>query len=287
MFTLIIDIIKTIIYGIIEGITEWLPVSSTGHLILFEELFWKGTNPSFMEMFRVVIQLGAILAVIIMFFNKLNPFSPKKDRLQKKSTWEMWIKVIIACLPAAVIGLPFDDKLDSIFYNFITVAITLIIYGIIFVVIESSKHKEPRVNDISQMSYKTALIIGAFQLLALIPGTSRSGITIIGAMLLGCSRTVAAEFSFFLAIPVMFGASLLKCVKYAKEIADGEIAMLTVDEGIILVVGMVVAFAVSMLAIKFLMEYVKKRDFKPFGYYRIALGIILLIYYFVFERGIA
>ena len=284
---MIIEIIKTIFYGIIEGITEWLPVSSTGHLILFEELFWKETNPDFMEMFRVVIQLGAILAVIIMFFNKLNPFSKGKDKLAKRNTWEMWVKVIIACLPAAVIGLPFDEKLDSVFYNFITVAVTLIVYGIIFVVIESVKRKEPRINDISELSYKTSLLIGAFQLLALIPGTSRSGITIIGAMLLGCSRTVAAEFSFFLAIPVMFGASLLKCVNYAKDIVDGEVAMISSSEGIILAVGMVVAFAVSMLAINFLMEYVKKRSFKPFGYYRIVLGIILLVYYLVFERGVA
>lgn len=284
---MIIEIIKTIFYGIIEGITEWLPVSSTGHLILFEELFWKETNPDFMEMFRVVIQLGAILAVIIMFFNKLNPFSKCKDKLAKRNTWEMWVKVIIACLPAAVIGLPFDEKLDSVFYNFITVAVTLIVYGIIFVVIESVKRKEPRINDISELSYKTSLLIGAFQLLALIPGTSRSGITIIGAMLLGCSRTVAAEFSFFLAIPVMFGASLLKCVNYAKDIVDGEVAMISSSEGIILAVGMVVAFAVSMLAINFLMEYVKKRSFKPFGYYRIVLGIILLVYYLVFERGVA
>lgn len=283
----VIEILKTVLYGIIEGITEWLPVSSTGHLILFEELFWKETNPEFMEMFRVVIQLGAIMAVIIMFFHKLNPFSRRKDSIAKKATWEMWAKVLIACLPAAVIGLPFDDKLDSIFYNFQTVAVTLIVYGIIFIVIESVKRKEPRVTDISQLSYKTALIIGAFQLLALIPGTSRSGITIIGAMLLGCSRTVSAEFSFFLAIPVMFGASLLKCAKYAKEIAGGEIAMISAGEGIVLAVGMVVAFAVSMFAIKFLMEYVRKRNFKPFGYYRIVLGIILLVYYFVFERGAA
>lgn len=278
---MIIDIIKTIIYGIIEGITEWLPISSTGHLILFEELFWKNANPSFFEMFRVVIQLGAILAVIVVFFRKLNPFSPSKDRIAKRNTWEMWAKVIIACLPAAVIGLPFDDKLDEIFYNFQTVAATLIIYGIAFIVLESSKRSEPKINDIGTLTYKTALLIGAFQLLALIPGTSRSGVTILSAMLLGCSRTVAAEFSFFLAIPVMFGASLLKCAKYAKDIADGEIAMITTEEGIILFVGLIVAFLVSVFAIKFLMGYVKKRDFKPFGYYRIVLGIILLVYFFL------
>ena len=281
---LIIEIIKSIFYGIIEGITEWLPISSTGHLILFEELFWKSSNnPDFFELFRVVIQLGAILAVIFFYFNKLNPFSPKKSFEAKKSTWEMWFKVIIACLPAAIVGLPFDDVLDEYFYNFPTVAIMLIVYGIIFIVIESIKRKEPRINDISGLSYKTALLIGAFQLLALIPGTSRSGVTIIGAMLLGCSRTVAAEFSFFLAIPVMFGASLLKCAKYGLDVVQGEAAMMSTTEIAVLLVGMVFAFVTSMLAIKFLVGYVRKRDFKPFGYYRVILGIILIIYYFVFR----
>ena len=278
------EIIKSVLYGIIEGITEWLPVSSTGHLILFEELFWKGADPAFMEMFRVVIQLGAILAVICMYFRKLNPFSGKKDAIAKKSTWEMWFKVIIACLPAAAVGLPFDDLLDSYFYNFPTVAATLVIYGIAFVVLESSKRPDPKINDISQMSYKTALLIGIIQLLSLIPGTSRSGVTILGAMLLGCSRAVAAEFSFFLAIPVMFGASLLKCASYAKDLATGEAATLDTLHCAVLFVGMLVAFVVSMLAIKFLTGYVKKRDFKPFGYYRIILGIILIIYFFVFVR---
>lgn len=281
---LIIEIIKSIVYGIIEGITEWLPISSTGHLILFEELFWKSSNnPDFFELFRVVIQLGAILAVIFFYFHKLNPFSPKKDLAAKKSTWEMWFKVIIACLPAAIVGLPFDDLLDKYFYNFPTVAIMLIVYGIIFIVIESVKRKEPRINDISGLSYKTALLIGAFQLLALIPGTSRSGVTIIGAMLLGCSRTVAAEFSFFLAIPVMFGASLLKCAKYGLDVIEGEAAMMTTTEIVVLLIGMVFAFVTSMLAIKFLVGYVRKRDFKPFGYYRVILGIILILYYFVFR----
>ena len=281
---LIIEIIKSIVYGIIEGITEWLPISSTGHLILFEELFWKSSsNPDFFELFRVVIQLGAILAVIFFYFHKLNPFSPKKDFAAKKSTWEMWFKVIIACLPAAIVGLPFDDLLDKYFYNFPTVAIMLIVYGIIFIVIESVKRKEPRINDISGLSYKTALLIGAFQLLALIPGTSRSGVTIIGAMLLGCSRTVAAEFSFFLAIPVMFGASLLKCAKYGLDVIEGKAAMMTTTEIAVLLIGMVFAFVTSMLAIKFLVGYVRKRDFKPFGYYRVILGIILILYYFVFR----
>ena len=279
-----IEIIKSVIYGVIEGITEWLPVSSTGHLILFEELFWKNTDPAFMEMFRVVIQLGAILAVICMYFRKLNPFSTKKDSIAKKSTWEMWFKVIIACLPAAAVGLPFDDLLDRYFYNFPTVAATLVIYGIAFVVLESAKRPEPKINDITEMSYTTALLIGAIQLLALIPGTSRSGVTILGAMLLGCSRAVAAEFSFFLAIPVMFGASLLKCASYAKDLATGEAATLDILHCAVLAVGMLVAFVVSMMAIKFLTGYVKKRDFKPFGYYRIILGIILVIYFFVFVR---
>ena len=277
-----IEILKSVLYGIIEGITEWLPICSTGHLILFEDLFWKESNPQFMEMFRVIIQLGAILAVIVMYFRKLNPFSTKKDSIAKRSTWEMWFKVIIACLPAAVVGLPFDDILDKWFYNFPTVAVTLILYGIAFIVLESIKRPAPRINDISEMPYKTALFIGLIQLLALIPGTSRSGVTILGAMALGCSRMVAAEFSFFLAIPVMFGASLLKCVSYAKDMLDGEASMITATEITVLLVGMAVAFIVSLMAIKFLTEYVKKKNFKPFGYYRVVLGIILLGYFFVF-----
>ena len=279
-----IEILKSILYGIVEGITEWLPVSSTGHLILFEELWWKESDPNFMEMFRVVIQLGAILAVIVMFFRKLNPFSPKKDALAKRSTWEMWFKVIIACVPAAVVGLPFEDTLDKYFYNFPTVAATLIIYGIAFIALESTKRPLPKINDVSEMSYKTALFIGLIQLLSLIPGTSRSGVTILGAMLLGCSRAVAAEFSFILAIPVMFGASLLKCAAYAKDIIDGEALMIGTLEITVLLVGLVVAFVVSLLAIRFLTEYVKRKNFKPFGYYRVILGIILLGYFFLFAK---
>ena len=194
----------------------------------------------------------------------------------------MWFKVIIACVPAAVVGLPFEDTLDKYFYNFPTVAATLIIYGIAFIVLESTKRSEPRINDVSEMSYKTALFIGLIQLLSLIPGTSRSGVTILGAMLLGCSRAVAAEFSFFLAIPVMFGASLLKCAAYAKDIVSGEAQMVSTLEIVVLLVGLVVAFIVSLLAIRFLTEYVKKRNFKPFGYYRVGLGAVLLGYYFVF-----
>ena len=284
ILTEVIEILKSVLYGIIEGITEWLPISSTGHLILFEELFWKETDPSFMEMFRVVIQLGAILAVIVMFFRKLNPFSRRKDAIAKRSTWEMWFKVIIACVPAAVVGLPFEDTLDKYFYNFPTVAATLIIYGIAFIALESTKRPLPKINDVSEMSYKTALFIGLIQLLSLIPGTSRSGVTILGAMLLGCSRAVAAEFSFFLAIPVMFGASLLKCAAYAKDIIDGEALMIGTLEITVLLVGLVVAFVVSLLAIRFLTEYVKRKNFKPFGYYRVILGIILLGYFFLFAK---
>ncbi len=277
-----IEILKTVLYGIIEGITEWLPVSSTGHLILFEDLFWNNSNEHFMEMFEVVIQLGAILAVLVMYFRKLNPFSPKKDSIAKRATWEMWFKVIVACVPAAVVGLMFDDDLDNLFYNFPTVAVTLIIYGIAFIVLESVKRPKSCINEISCMSYKTALFIGLIQLLALIPGTSRSGVTILGAMALGCSRAVAAEFSFFLAIPVMFGASLLKCTKYTMDIASGTADPITVLQITELFVGLAVAFVVSLMAIKFLTEYVKKKNFKPFGYYRIILGIILLAYFFIF-----
>ncbi|MBQ2677132.1 MAG: undecaprenyl-diphosphate phosphatase [Clostridia bacterium] len=271
-----LEIIKSIFYGIVEGITEWLPVSSTGHLILFEEFFKFNLSNEFMEMFRVVIQLGAILAVVILYFNKLNPFSPKKTLVQKKSTWLLWVKVLIACLPAAVIGLLFDDKLDAIFYNFPTVIITLIIYGVLFIIIENMNKQgklQTTVSSFPKMSYKTALLIGGFQLLALIPGTSRSGATIIGAMILGCSREIAAEFSFFLAIPVMCGASLLKIVKF---IADG--VAFTGLELAVLLVGMLVAFIVSVIAIKFLMSFIKKNDFKCFGYYRIALGAVLILY---------
>lgn len=279
-----IEVLKSVIYGIIEGLTEWLPVSSTGHLILFEELFWKSNSESFklfIEMFRVVIQLGAILAIVASYFRKLNPFSPKKDRPAKKATWELWFKIVIACVPAAIVGLPFNDEIDAVFYNFPTVAVTLIVYGIIFIAIESVKRKEPTVNSNSELSYKAALIIGVAQLLALIPGTSRSGVTIITAMLLGCSRTVSAEFSFFLAIPIMAGASLVKCGSFARDLATGD-AVLNSTDITVIIVGMAVAFAVSMLAVRFLVEYVRKHDFKPFGYYRIVLGAVLLLYRFVF-----
>lgn len=268
----IFEIIKTVILGIVEGITEWLPISSTGHLILFNEFIKLNMSDSFMEMFDVVIQLGAILAVIVLYFHKLNPFSPKKTGVEKRETVNLWIKVIIGVLPAAVIGILFDDEIDRMFYNFITVAITLIIYGILFILIEN-KNKDvlPKINSLNSLTYKTALLIGVFQVLALIPGTSRSGATIIGGMLLGASRAVAAEYTFFLAIPVMFGASLLKILKFGFAFTPQEIA--------VLLTGVVVSFAVSVIAIKFLMSYIKKNDFKFFGWYRIILGLIVILYF--------
>ena len=268
------EIIKAAILGIIEGITEWLPISSTGHMILADEFIRLNVSDAFKEMFLVVIQLGAILAVLVLYFHKLNPFSPKKSAEEKKETFSLWGKVIVACIPAAVIGLLFDDKIDALFYNYITVAVTLIVYGILFIVIENrNKNRTPKVNTLAEFSYQTALFIGVFQVLSLIPGTSRSGATILGAILIGTSRYVAAEFTFFLAIPVMFGASLLKIVKFGFAFSGSEIA--------ILLTGMIVAFVVSVFAIKFLMGYIKKHDFKAFGWYRIIVGSIILIMSFL------
>ena len=269
-----IDILKSILFGIIEGITEWLPVSSTGHMIILESLLdVKETyGAAFWDFFLVAIQLGAIIAVIICFFNKLWPFGKNKDVEIKKNTWLIWLKVIVACLPAAVIGLLFDDWLNEHLYNSITVSITLIIYGILFIVIEIfNKKRNFKINDMKDLTISTALIIGFIQLLSLIPGTSRSGVTILGAMLIGCNRTVSAEFSFFLSIPVMLGASLLKGIKFFID------NTITANQIIFLVVGLLVAFVVSMLVIKLLMKYIKKHDFKIFGIYRIILGIILII----------
>lgn len=269
----IIEILKVIIIGIVEGITEWLPISSTGHMILVEKFWPLSQSEEFMEMFNVVIQLGAIFAVIVLFFHKLNPFSPKYSSSEKRDVWELWLKVIVATLPAAVLGLLFDDFLNEKFYNFQTVAFTLILYGVLFIVIENwNKGRRPRVKKFDSMTYSMAFMIGIFQILALIPGTSRSGSTIIGAMLLGCSRFIAAEFSFFLAIPVMFGASALKLLKFVKNTGG----LFTGTEFTILIIGMVVAFFVSLLCIRFLMGFVKRYDFKVFGYYRIVLGAILL-----------
>jgi len=269
---LFIEILKAIILGIVEGITEWLPISSTGHMILCDEFIKLNMTEAFKEMFFVVIQLGAILAVVVLYFNKLNPFSNKKNRREKEETYQLWYKVIVACFPAAIIGLLFDDKIDELFYNYITVAITLILYGVLFIIVENqNKRRLFAINNLNSLTYKTALIIGIFQVLALIPGTSRSGATIVGAMIFGASRFVAAEFTFFLAIPVMFGASLLKLLKFGFEF--------TFEEVIILSVGTVVSFVVSVIAIKFLMGYIKKNDFKAFGYYRIILGIIVILYF--------
>ena len=270
------NILKAILFGSVEGITEWLPVSSTGHMILLEDfLNVESLGSEFWELFLVVIQLGAIGAVIIYFFNKLWPFTKKKTKEEKKIVYHTWLKTLVACVPAAVIGLIFDDLLDQYLYNALTVSITLVIYGILFIILEIiNKKRVFKTNSIKEMSYKTALIIGAMQLLALIPGTSRSGVTILGAMLIGCSRSTSAEFSFFLSIPVMAGASFLKVVKF---VAEG--ATFTLDQGIFLAVGCLVAFGVSLLVVKWLMNFVKKYDFKPFGIYRIVLGLVLLVYF--------
>ncbi len=274
----IIELLKVIFLGIVEGITEWLPISSTGHIILTDEFIKLNVTPEFMEMFEVVIQLGAIMAVVTLFFNKLNPFSSKKNSRQQKETFDLWGKVIVACVPAAVLGLLFDDWLNDTFYNSVCVSIMLILYGIIFIVLEN-KHagKSFPIQELPQITYKTALFIGCFQVLSLIPGTSRSGATIIGAMLVGCSRYIAAEFTFYLAIPVMFGASFLKVLKYALKTG---IAFSTA-EIVTVIVGMAVAYVVSVITIKFLMGYIKKHDFKVFGWYRIALGIIVLAYFYI------
>ena len=272
----VIEWLKVLLLGIVEGITEWLPISSTGHMILVNEFIHLNVSDAFMEMFLVVIQLGAILAVVVLYFGKLWPFTMPSKGWIKKDTWSLWFKVLIAVLPAAIIGLPFDDKIDQLFYNYQTVAFTLILYGVLFIIIENyNKGRKPRVKSFQQLSYPMAVFIGVFQVLALIPGTSRSGATILGATLLGTSRYIAAEFSFFLAIPVMFGASLLKLVKFGFHFTGTEAA--------ILIVGMVTAFVVSVLAIKFLMGYIKKNDFKAFGYYRIVLGALVIVYFLFFN----
>ena len=270
-----LEMLKVILLGIVEGITEWLPISSTGHLILVEEFVQLQASDAFREMFNVVIQLGAILAVVVLYFHKLNPLSPQKSKAEKKQTMELWYKVIVACLPAAVLGLLLDDWMDAHLHNYIVVSIMLVLYGIFFIVIETSnKQKLPKVTELNDLTYQTALIIGMFQVLSLVPGTSRSGATIVGALLIGVSRYVATEFTFFLAIPVMFGASGLKIVKF---LADG--GGFTGTEAALLIVGCAVAFVISILAIKFLMGYIKKNDFKVFGYYRIILGILVLGYF--------
>ena len=269
----IILLLKTVLLGIVEGITEWLPISSTGHLILADEFIKLNVSDAFMEFFLVAIQLGAIMAVVVLYFHKLNPFSPKKNHREKMDTIVLWTKVILAVFPAAIIGILFDDWLNAHFYNPPVVAAMLIIYGILFIIIENRNKRIRRrpMNDLSRLSYGMALGIGVFQILALIPGTSRSGATILGGILLGCSRTVAAEFSFFLGIPVMFGASLLKIVKFGLAFTSTQL--------IVLIVGMVVSFLVSIGAIKFLLGYIKKNDFKAFGVYRIILGLLVIVYF--------
>lgn len=291
----ILELLKVIVLGIVEGITEWLPISSTGHMILVDEFIKLNVSPEFKEFFLVVIQLGAILAVVVLYWNKLWPFYNRKipqrtrraiakkprwaqilltfiERFCDKDKWILWFKILVACIPTIVIALPFNDIIEEKFNNYVVVAITLIVYGVLFIFIENyNKKRVPSTNSLEELSFKTALLIGIFQVLSVIPGTSRSGSTIIGGILVGTSRTVAAEFTFFLAIPVMFGASLLKLVKFGLAFTSAEL--------IILIVGMVVSFVVSILAIKFLVGYIKKHDFKAFGWYRIILGALVLIYF--------
>ena len=272
-----IEILKAILFGIVEGITEWLPVSSTGHMILLDEFVKLKVSPDFYEMFQVVIQLGAILAVILLFFGKLNPFSPQKDAQQKKNTWQLWFKVIVAVLPSAVLGVLLDDWMDAHLYHYVVVAITLVIYGVAFIFMErNNSRRNMRITDVYDIDYRTALLIGAFQCLSLIPGTSRSGSTILGAIILGVSRPAGAEFSFFLAIPTMLGASALKLLKFLMSGVSATGLELTV-----LLVGCVVSLAVSLLVIKGLMEYVRKRSFAAFGVYRIILGAAVLLYFII------
>lgn len=274
----LIEIIKSVIIGIVQGITEWLPISSTGHMILLDEFIKLNVTKSFLDMFLVVIQLGSILAVVYLYFNKLNPFSKEKSEAERKETVSLWLKVVVGCVPAAIIGFLFDDFIHEKLYNPTTVAFMLILYGILFIIVENQKKSYP-INTLRKLDYKTAFLIGIFQVLALIPGTSRSGATIIGASILGASRGVAAEYSFFLAIPVMFGASGFKFLKYVLKVGLN----FSITELLILIFGMVSAFLVSIWAIKFLMNYIKKHDFKAFGYYRIILGIIVLMYFAVFN----
>ena len=305
---MIIEALKAFLIGIVEGITEWLPISSTGHMILVDEFVKLQVSDEFLKLFLVVIQLGAIMAVLILYFHKLNPFSPKKTSVQKKSTWRLWGMVAIGCIPAAIIGLLFDDWVNEHFYNKVTVAAMLIVYGVAFIVLERRNRRRLReaeaalaaprgrharqsygdvadeaeaqlfkITDVDEIDWKTALKIGCFQVLAIIPGTSRSGATIIGGMLSGCSRTAAAEFTFFLASPIMFGWGLVKCLKF---FAAG-LAM-TMTEVVVLAVGIVTAFVMSVVAIKFLMGYIKKNDFTAFGWYRIVVGVLVLGY-FAFE----
>lgn len=271
-----IEIIKAIVLGIVEGITEWLPISSTGHMILVDEFLHLNVSEEFKSVFLVVIQLGAILAVVLLYWKKLFPFAIEDKKIKSdKSIWQMWFKVVVSCVPAGIVGFLFDDKIDALFYNWQTVAIMLIVFGVLFIIIEViNKNKTAKVNSIAELTYMNALIIGVFQLIAAVfPGTSRSGATILGAILIGVSRTVAAEYTFFLAVPVMFGASVLKLLKAGFDF--------TSQEWLLLLIGLVVAFLVSILAIKFLVGYIKKHDFKAFGWYRIVLGAIVILYFVI------
>ncbi len=269
----LIEILKAIAQGIVQGITEWLPVSSTGHILLLDAIWKMNASEACFDVFKVIIQLGSIMAVVVLYFHKLNPFSPKKSREEKKGTWILWSKVLIASIPAAIAGLALDDLIDGVLSAPIIIAAALILYGIAFIWMESRKNKREQVSELKDISYKRAFGIGAFQMLALIPGTSRSGSTILGASLLGTSRAVAAEFSFFMAIPVMLGASALKVVKFFLI----DEYSFTTEEWILLAVATVVSFLVSVLVIRFLMAFIKKHDFKPFGWYRIALGVVVLL----------
>ena len=271
-----VEILKAIVQGILQGSTEWLPISSTGHILLLNAVWKMDATPEFFDVFKVVIQLGSIMAVVVLYFHKLNPFSPKKDAAEKANTWKLWLKVLIASVPAAIAGLALDDLIDEKLSVPVVIAAALIIYGIAFIWMENRK-KQPTVNNLQDISYARALGIGAFQMLALIPGTSRSGSTILGATLLGTSRPVAAEFSFFMAIPVMLGASGLKVVKYF--VLDGY--RFSSQEWAVLLIATVVAFAVSLVVIRFLMAFIKKHSFKVFGWYRIALGAVVLLVWFL------
>lgn len=272
-----IEILKVVFLGIVEGITEWLPISSTGHMLLVDEFITLDASDSFKDMFFVIIQLGAILAVVTIFWNKMWPFQIK-DKTQsvfKKDTWSMWFKTVVACIPGAVVTLLFDDFIEAHLHTAVVISIALIFYGIAFIVIENwNKTRTPKVETLNDITYKTAFFIGIFQVLSIIPGTSRSGATIIGALLLGVSRVAAAEFTFFLAVPVMFGLSALKLIKFGLSFTSAELA--------ILIIGCVVAYLVSIVVIKFLMGYIKKHDFKIFGWYRIVLGVIVLLYFAFF-----
>ena len=273
---LFIEILKAILFGIVEGVTEWLPISSTGHMILLDQLVKLQVSEEFYEMFQVVIQLGAILAVVILFFHKLNPFSPKKEAPVRKQTWQLWLKVVVAVLPSAVIGLLLDDWMDAHLYNHVVVAIALVVYGVAFLYLERDNNKQHKIGDVYEIDYRTALLIGAFQCLALIPGTSRSGSTILGAILLGVARPAGAEFSFFLAIPTMLGASALKLLKFLLSGVNA-----TSTEILLLAVGCIVSFVISLLVIRGLMEYVRRHSFRAFGIYRIVLGGIVLAWFVV------